>query len=35
MLRFIVPLYSRKCRGCADPSPHSHHLTILGRLRYC
>lgn len=27
-------LYTRRCRGCADPSPHSHHLTLLGRMHY-
>lgn len=27
-------LLTRRCRGCSDPSPHSHHLTWLGRLRY-
>jgi hypothetical protein len=27
-------LYTRRCRGCLDRSPHTHHLTWLGRLHY-
>lgn len=32
--RLLVKLSSRKCWGCKDPSPHSHHLTWIGKLRY-
>lgn len=28
--RFLL----RRCRGCADASPHSHHFTRAGRRRY-
>jgi hypothetical protein len=24
----------RRCDGCSDPSPHSHHLTWIGKRRY-
>lgn len=34
MGRLLIKLYTRRCRGCTDPSPHSHHLTWLGRRRY-
>lgn len=30
----LVALSTRRCRGCADLSPHTAHLTALGRLRY-
>lgn len=32
--RLLTKLSSRKCRGCKDPSPHSHHLTWIGKLLY-
>lgn len=34
MYRILNALTTRRCRGCSDPSPHSHHLTALGRKRY-
>lgn len=30
----IAKLWTRKCRGCTDRSPHSHHLTQFGRLYF-
>jgi hypothetical protein len=24
----------RQCDGCSDPSPHTHHLTWIGKRRY-
>jgi hypothetical protein len=27
-------LLFRRCGGCSDPSPHSHHLTWIGKRRY-
>ena len=30
----LIKLYTRRCRGCADPSPHTAHLTWLGTWRY-
>jgi len=30
----MIRLSTRKCRGCSDPEPHSHHLTAIGRRRY-
>lgn len=32
--RILTALSTRRCHGCADASPHSHHLTWLGRRRY-
>lgn len=32
--QLFIKLLTRKCRGCQDPSPHSHHLTWIGRKRY-
>lgn len=32
--RLLTKLSTRKCRGCQDPAPHSHHLTWIGRKRY-
>ncbi len=33
--RLIQKLYTRRCRGnCEGLSPHTHHLTWLGNLRY-
>ena len=32
--RLLVRLSTRRCHGCADPDPHSHHLTAIGRWRY-
>lgn len=34
MKRFLIKTYTRKCRGCADDSFHTHHLTRLGRWHY-
>lgn len=34
MMRLLIKLYTRKCRGCADESFHTAHLTALGRWRY-
>jgi hypothetical protein len=36
MHRISVKLSTRKCRGvfCRSVEPHSHHLTIIGRIRY-
>jgi hypothetical protein len=34
MQRLLIKLSTRKCRGCDDASPHSHHLTRLGQWRY-
>ena len=30
--RFRLP--ARRCSGCDNPSPHTHHLTWLGRRLY-
>lgn len=30
---FMFPT-TRRCHGCADPSPHTAHLTLVGRLRF-
>lgn len=27
-------LYVRRCKGCSDLSPHSHHLTRIGHRRF-
>lgn len=32
--RLLVKLSTRKCRGCDNTSPHTHHLTWIGRRRY-
>lgn len=32
--RFLAKLSTRKCRGCADPSLHTAHLTWIGRRRF-
>lgn len=34
MLRLLIALSTRRCRGCSDPSFHTHHLTWIGRRRY-
>lgn len=34
ILALLVPLYTRRCRGCADTSPHTDHMTRFGNLRY-
>lgn len=34
MNRILIVLSTRRCRGCADLSPHTGHLTALGRKRY-
>lgn len=26
--------YARRCRGCSDPSLHTHHLTRAGLRHY-
>lgn len=30
----IAKLWTRKCRGCNDPSFHTEHLTWFGRLYF-
>jgi len=30
----IAKLWTRRCGGCIDTSPHSHHLTWFGRLYF-
>ena len=32
-MRRLIPvwLWTRRCRGCADATPHDSHLTWLGR----
>lgn len=27
-------LSAKKCRGCDDPSFHTHHMSAIGHLRY-
>lgn len=34
MHRILIALSTRRCRGCADPSFHTAHLTAWGRKRY-
>ena len=34
MKRLIAKLSTRRCSGCEDTSFHTHHLTLLGRLRF-
>jgi hypothetical protein len=34
MNRLLIRMYTRRCKGCEDPSPHTAHLTPLGRWRY-
>jgi hypothetical protein len=28
----LAKLWTRRCRGCDDRSPHTHHLTWYGRF---
>jgi hypothetical protein len=32
--RLLLALRTRRCTGCGEPAPHTHHLTWLGRRRY-
>jgi hypothetical protein len=38
MLRLIDKLrqrlWTRRCKGCDDLSPHTHHLTFMGKRRF-
>jgi hypothetical protein len=36
IIRWLTPhwTWTRKCRGCKDLTPHTHHLTILGHLHF-
>jgi hypothetical protein len=27
-------LITVKCRGCDDPSRHTHHLSLIGKIKY-
>lgn len=33
-MKLLISMYTRRCKGCADTSVHTAHLTWLGRWRY-